>query len=307
MNNRITASVFTGALLMSLGLVMAGCGGGSTAPVNSDDYALLSGALSVEGALLADLANPAEAGGLDEDKWALRVIDPTESVDSIVVEHEDTTFGAVSVTPLDVYLLNFSLLPAVDLSGSNAEVTPLELDIPVPVTAGTATQVDTEIQFLAPDGASSLKAVAQSDGYRIRLCYTISGPHGGTELLEIDWNHRRLRRDANGNGMLEDDEYFTDSDRNGISDNRQQGYMGGQGSGHQVQVSGPIELVDTVLGRVTVDGQVFHVDESTLIMDPTGASIKLELLEAGQQVSATGRKGRFGNVYASLIELAGGQ
>jgi hypothetical protein len=284
-------------------MLLAGCRGGSSDLGGDGELALVSGQLSVTGAPLADLSDPAETGELDSDKWGLRVIDPTESVDSAVLEHGDTTFPVTAVEPLDIYLLRYDLLPAVDLSGGTAAVTPLEIDVAFPAIESVETTVTTEIELVAPAGASSLHATSQTEGYRIRVRYALGGPRNESALLEIDWNHRRLRRDMNGDGRLDDEAYFSDSDRNGISDNRQQGYMGNQGMGQDVQASGQIEHVDTELNRITIAGQVFLLDESTQITDSSGHPLAPGALEEGQVAAASGRRGRFGNVYAVSIEV----
>lgn len=290
-----------------LGLCTTACKGGSSVPDENGTDAFLSGDLTVTGAPLADLDDPASVGELDADKWALRVIDPTESVDSAEIPNEDTSFGTVAVQPLDNYLLQIELLPAVDLSGSTADVTPLTLDIAIPEVEGVETQVSTEVELVAPIHASSLRTTSQTGGWLVRLRYTIGGPREEMDAIEIDWNHHQMRRDINGNGNFDDDPVFQDSDRNGISDNRQQGMMDNQMHGSSVQASGLIDQIDVQLGRVTIDGRVFLVDESTQITDSGGQTLTLSDLSVGQSADAEGRKGRMGSVYATSIVLSAGQ
>lgn len=282
------------------------CGGSSSAP-GVENLAYLSGELAVTGAPLADLDDPASVGELDSDKWALRVIDPTESVDSIEITNLDSTFGTVAVEPLDSSLLHIELLPAVDLSGGVAEATPLSLNIPIPLSEGVETTINTEIELVDPRVTSTSRAATQSEGYRVRLRYTISGPRQVSDAIEIDWNRHQLRRDVNGNGSFDDDPVYQDSDRNGISDNRQQGIMDNQMHGSMVEAAGLIEHVDTQLRRVTVDGHEFLVDETTLITDDGGRLLALADLTVGQHAVVDGRRGRFGSLYAETIELGAGQ
>ncbi len=294
-----TASARLAPLLAaSVCLLLAGCGGGGIDVASTQ----LGGAVLISGDQLADLLNPAEIGAQDSAKWAVRVIDPTESVDAIELGHTDTLITPVYLPELPEYLVQIEFLAAVDLDGSGAAVSPVILDCAAQLSPAAVNTLSAAVEIIAPAGASSVRSTAAASGYQIRLRYQLAGPAPADELLELDWTNRQLRRDTNRNGQLDDETYFADSDRNCISDNRQQGLQDGAGSGMSSNASGALGQIDTDSGTLTVDGKTYFITETTVIVDVQGRSITLADLVPGNDVAVNGRRGRYGALYATRIE-----
>jgi hypothetical protein len=287
----------------ALGMALMSCTGGGNPIVPAESDALLGGTITVVGAPLADLDNPDVIGEQDAGKWSVRVIDPTESVDVIEIEHGDTTITPLALDLLGDYLLRIEILPAVDLSGGSADVTPVLLDLLVPASTAIDTVVTANIELVPPQDASASRVISQAAGYRLLISYTVTGEHASAELIELDWNGYQIRRDTNSNGLLDDEVYFPDSDRNGLSDNRQQGIQGGSGGGQVLQISGVVDAVHHDLSSITVDGHVLLVDETTVITSSENAAITLSEIVVGQSVAVTAHKGKFGNIYAASIQV----
>lgn len=291
------------AIIVAL-MLQAGCSGGGAPPVETPD-ATLSGTITIDGIELADLADASVIGEQDSDKWALRLIDPTESVDSVTLPHLDTSFTDVEVTPIPDGILEIELQPAVDLTGGDGAVTPVVVAIPVDLVAGEETVVTAEITVLTPATMSAARQAAQAGGASIRLHYTYQlNAQSTSALIELDWNGRQLRRDTNRDGSVEDEEYFADSDRNCISDNSQQGMQEGAGSGSQLTSSGVITAVDTSQNTITVDDQDYFVTENSVITDSQSTVITLSALAIGMQVDVAGRRGRHGYYYLQTLQVS---
>ena len=291
-------------MLAGILLFSVSCGSGGSPPIDNGFFATLTGVVTIDGALLADLGDPQLIDDQDVEKWTVRLIDPTESVDSIELPHSDTAIVPVDIVPYEGALLEIELLPAVDLSGGTASVTPVTLALAVPLTDDLTTVVNASVTVLPATGVSSVRSASQLGGGAIRLAYNLhQGLDVMSELIEIDWNGMRLRRDTNGNGRVDDEVYFTDSDRNGISDIRQQGLQEGQGSGAALQLAGSIAALDIYSGVLTLDGQACFVDEQTVITGIDKSIITLQELQTGWEVEASVRRGRFGGYYLQKIEV----
>lgn len=289
-------------LVVLLAGLLCGCNGGSGTIEPTADPAILNGGLDVTGAPLADLAAPDVTGDLDEDKWAVRVIDPTESVDSIALDHSDEDILPVNLDLAGEYLLRFELLPAVDLSGDGASVTPLVLDVPVLLEPAATTAAAVSVELIPPADALS-RVTAQGSGYLIRLSYSLTGPGQMQALVELDWANQRLRRDTNGDGQLDDEAYFTDSDRNGIGDNRQEGMKNMDPQAGPVTDQLVISAIDFGSGVLTADGTDYHIDESTQVLGTENQPLTLVDLAVGQMIEMKSRRSKHGLLYAQRIKL----
>lgn len=74
-------------------------------------------------------------------------------------------------------------------------------------------------------------------------------------------------------------------------------------NGALIQASGGLKLIDDNLCRITVTGQTFLIDETTVMIGYNDEIITLAELATGQAVSVNGRKGKYSNVYASSIQV----
>lgn len=298
MNWKLTAIAIAAVLL-------GACGGGGPAPDPGQQPAALEGTVAITGAPLADLDNPADVGDQDADKFSVRIIDPTEDVDLISVDHDDDTLYAVDLSLSGDYILAVEVLPAVDLGGGTQDTTPVTVSVPVTLVADTTATVDIQIEFVAPTVSSGVHAVSQDGGgYLIRLRFQLAGPAAVSELIELRWQDHLLRRDTNGNGQLDDEAEYLDSDRDCLSDALSQWLRQSGPGGAPQNVTGTITGLQLVSGWLRVDDQPVQVHEGTLIHRGM-QRLRLDELEVGDRVSVTVTRGRDGRLYATEIRLQG--
>jgi hypothetical protein len=295
----------TVAAFLSLAYMTA-CNGGGTVPDPVPLDTTLNGTVTIIGAPLADLVEPSETGSQDDAKWAVRLIDPTEDVDSITLVNDDDTFASSDIDNAGDYLLNVQVLPAVDLAGGADSTTPVELSIPLSVTEGATTALVADISFLAPQAVSALHGVSQLDtSYRIRLHYSISGAVSAHELIEIHWQNGVLRRDTNNDGLVSDEAQFPDSNRNGISDSLDQ-FLRETPDGQPYTVRGIITELNLSSGVIHIDDQAVLVNEATRIQQGI-RSLRLEQLQIGDNVTVNGSRHPDGRFFAQTIHVTHAQ
>jgi hypothetical protein len=284
-------------------LWLAGCNGGSTAPNPAPAETLINGTVTIDGAPLADLDDPAATGSQDEDKWAVWLIDPTEDVDSVALVNGEDTFTSPDVTDAGDYLLAVKILPAVDLAGGAEPATPVELSIPVSLVDGTTTAAVVDVNFLTPLAVSAVRTSSQADtpAYRVRLHYSITGADGANELIELNWGSRLLRRDTNRDGLVSDEADYADSDRDCISDSLFQ-YLQQKRHGQPYTLGGMITALKLDEGRIRVGETPVLVSEATRIHRGM-TELRLEQLELGDEVSVSGQRAPDGRIFAATISV----
>lgn len=282
------------------------CSGGSAIdPVNVPAPATITGTVEIIGAPLATLDDLTQLGDQDASKWSLKLIDPVEDVDSILIPVLDTTFGPVEVTTAGEYLLSINLQPAVDLSGGTAATTPVTVNIPVTVETGQTTQVFATIELIAPMIASSVHTSSQISGGRLRLRYTVeTRALRDTGFLEMDWNNRQLRHDTNRDEQFDDEEYFADSDRDGISDGSRDQMHDRIIMPERFTIEGKLLEFDRPQHRILVGDRWYRVTELTQVWRHT-RRVHLSDLRVGQLLSINGHNGREGLKYAVEIRIMG--
>ena len=298
MNWKLTAIAMAAVLL-------GACGGGGPAPDPGQQPAALEGTVAITGAPLADLDNPAVVGEQDSEKWSVRIIDPTEDVDLINVDHDDDTLYAVDLDLSGDYILQVDVLPAVDLGGGSLDTTPVSVSVPVTLITDATTTVDVQIEFVAPTVSSAVHMVSQDgEGYLIRLRFQLAGPAAVSELIELRWQDHLLRRDTNGDGQLDDETEYLDSDRDGISDALINWLRQSGPGGAPQTVTGTVTGLQLQSGWLRVDEQPVQVHEGTLIRRGMHR-LRLVELELGDHVSVTVTRGSDNRLYAQEIHVQG--
>jgi hypothetical protein len=286
---------------------LAACGGSTPepgpGPRPGDDPTFLTGSVTIAGDELADLDDQATVGSQDADKWGVRVIDPTESVDDIELPHGDTLITTTEISALEAVLVSVNFIAAVDLNGHNAPTTPLALDCAIPITAEAVNTFHAQIDWYLANTPSSVHGTSAGDGYLVRLNYQLQGTPDSATLLELDWDDKLVRRDTNGNGHLDDETFFNDKDRDGISNNRDKKLKDIPGHGVNAEETGTISAVDVAAGEITLPGRTYLIDETTVVLDANGATITLSDFSAGQVAYVKAERGHAGVFYASRIEL----
>jgi hypothetical protein len=261
--------------------------------------------VEITGAPLASLEDSSAIGDQDASKWSLKLIDPVESVDSYEIPVETSTFNTAEVTAAGEYLLAVTAQPAVDLSGGAAAITPVTLNIPVSIEAQVVTQVFATVEIIPPLTASSVHAASQTTGGRLKLRYTVeTGALRDNGLVEIDWNGAQIRRDTNGDERFDDEEYFGDSDRDGISDRSFEQLRDRRSMPDMFIHEGELEEIDRNLHRIRVSGRWYRVSELTAVFSHV-RRVHLSDLEVGQQLRIHAHAGDGDVLYAAEIRIIG--
>lgn len=296
-----------------LGLAFGCSGGGGTEPVDNNevDPGYLSGAITVAGAPLADLDDPETVGDLDSDKWSAWLIDTTEDVDTIAIDPDGLTLTPTTVTTPGTYVLSIDLLPAVDMSGDGSTVTPVTVSLPLTIESTVETVVTVAVEFTKDLSMTTSQTTRQAGDYRVLLHYTVSGPETLDELIELQWLNQTLRSDSDGDGSLDNEPDYLDSNRDFLSDGLQE-RLEQQGHGPQDHhFEGEILLINLEMRNLRVDNQMFRTDEMTRA-EFQGRRIPLTELTTGTMVRITYYQGngqggtQGGNSptnYARLIEV----
>jgi len=291
--------------LLALTGITSCWGGGVGDPLQETEETGIAGTVEITGAPLASLGDTSAIGDQDPSKWSLKLIDPVEDVDSYEIPVENNTFGATPVTTPGEYLLSISAQPAVDLSGGEAVATPVTVNIPVTIQEQAVTQVYATVEIFPPVTASEVHSVSQTTGGRLELRYTVELDElrsGG--LVEIDWNARRIRRDTNGDMRFDDEEFFSDSDRDGISDRSYEQLRDRHIQPDLFIESGELEQIDRELHRIRVNGRWFRVTELTAVFRHV-RRVHLGDLQVGQTLRIRAHAGDRDVLYAVEIRIFG--
>jgi hypothetical protein len=173
-------------------------------PVEDAPTASLHAEIVITGAELLPIEGGGDAAPQAMNNWLARLIDPTESVDEIPLPTGESGFSYTGTfcSPERIVAVMFDV--PFDLSGGDAESTPVDVLIPVALNSADTTQLEAVVEL-----------VQFYDEWVVDLTYTAEqGETKRRHRCRLYWEEGRLAFDNDGDGLYETVAEDADLDRN---------------------------------------------------------------------------------------------
>jgi len=196
-------------------------------PVEDAPTTSLQAEIVITGVELLPIEGDGDAAPQSVSNWLARLIDPTESVDEIPLPIGESGFSYTGTfgSPERIVAIMFDV--PFDLSGGDAESTPVDVLIPVALSSADTTQLQAVVEL-----------VQFYDEWVVDLTYTAEqGKTKQRHRCRLYWAEGQLAFDNDGDGRYETVAEDADLDRNCMP-GEQRWTRGGLRDGHGWEENG---------------------------------------------------------------------